>query len=93
MAEQKRKFWGWGYEGQGPSSEHQESIAKVLAARFGGAPLEITPPPRLEELSLRQPRLSPPSALRSICSQSAQWWSIAPPPCFGSSNGMGLWHA
>jgi alkyldihydroxyacetonephosphate synthase len=68
----RRKFWGWGYEGQGPSREQQESIAGLLAARFDTGPLEIVDPPRIEELALRKPRLSPPASLASLCSQSAE---------------------
>jgi len=44
---QRRKFWGWGYEGQGPSREQQQSIAQLLAARFGSGPLTIAEPPRV----------------------------------------------
>jgi len=68
----RRKFWGWGYEGQGPSREQRESIAALLAARLGTGPLEIVDPPRIEELELRKPRLSPPASLASVCSQTIE---------------------
>jgi alkyldihydroxyacetonephosphate synthase len=64
----KRKFWGWGYEGRGPTPEQQEKIAALLADRFGCDVPEITPGPRIEEITLRMPRVSPPSALAEICS-------------------------
>ncbi|MBI2963722.1 MAG: FAD-binding oxidoreductase [Deltaproteobacteria bacterium] len=72
MAEPRRKFWGWGYEGQGPSREQREAIAAHLAARFGRGALEIVEPPRIEELALRAPRVSPPASLAAICSQSTE---------------------
>ncbi len=71
MGERRRKFWGWGVEGEGPTAEHQQAIAQALAARFGIEALEITAPPRIEELSLRPLRLEPPRGLAEICSSSA----------------------
>ncbi|MGH7897349.1 MAG: FAD-binding oxidoreductase, partial [Candidatus Binatia bacterium] len=68
MTAERRKFWGWGHEGQGPNREQQARIAELLAARFGGGPLEIVEPPRLEELSLRAPRIAPPKTLEAISS-------------------------
>src|SRR5437588_574928 len=35
-ASRRRKFWGWGYEGEGPDAAQREGIAKTLAGRFGG---------------------------------------------------------
>ena len=57
-AKPRRKFWGWGYEGRGPSEEQQRRIAELLAGRFGlSAVPEAIPAPRVEDLSLRAPRL------------------------------------
>src|ERR1700735_2436467 len=69
MAEnRKRKFWGWGYEDQGPTPEQQKHMAERMAKRFGLGPLEIMPPPKESELTLRAPRVKPPAALEAICS-------------------------
>jgi alkyldihydroxyacetonephosphate synthase len=68
MAERKLKFWGWGYEDQGPNAEQQQRLAEKMAKRFGVAELKMTPPPTLDELDLRAPRISPPSTLAAICS-------------------------
>jgi len=68
MGERRRKFWGWGVEGEGPSPEQQAGIAKTLAERFGAADLAPAPPPRLEDVRLPRPRLHPPDALAAICS-------------------------
>ncbi|HUO05580.1 MAG TPA: FAD-binding oxidoreductase [Candidatus Binataceae bacterium] len=71
MAEQRRrKFWGWGYEDQGPNAEQQSHIAGRMAERNQLGPLEVTPPPTEAELNLRAPRVKPPAALESICSSS-----------------------
>ena len=35
MAERRRKFWGWGWENEGPNAEQQQRISELLAARFG----------------------------------------------------------
>jgi alkyldihydroxyacetonephosphate synthase len=64
----QRRFWGWGWEGAGPSREHQDAIARALAARFGLGDIRLREPPRLEELDLRAPRLAPPPALAACCS-------------------------
>ena len=70
MAERKRKFWGWGYEDQGPNPEQQKHMAERMAKRFGLASFEITPPPTEAELKLRAPRIPVPDALKDICSTS-----------------------
>lgn len=64
----RRKFWGWGYEGQGPNAEQQQRIAALLAARFAIDVPEVQAPPRIEEITLRAPRLTPPPALAALCS-------------------------
>ena len=68
MSERRRKFWGWGYEGEGPTAEQQAKIAALLAARFDIPPPPIQPAPRIEEISLRAPRVAAPPALAAICS-------------------------
>jgi alkyldihydroxyacetonephosphate synthase len=68
MSERRRKFWGWGWEDEGPTREQQDRIAQLLAARFGIAVPAPARPPRIEDLDLRPPRLAPPPALAPICS-------------------------
>ena len=68
----RRKFWGWGYEGEGPTTEHRDAIAAMLAARFETDAPTITEPPRLDELDLRESRLSAPASLGAICSKSPE---------------------
>jgi len=66
--ERKRKFWGWGIEGEGPSAEQAEGVAKLLSAGFGGVALERRDPPRIEDIELPAPRIAPPESLAEICS-------------------------
>ena len=66
--ERKRKFWGWGIEGEGPSAEQAEGVAKLLSAGFGGVTLERRDPPRIEDIELPAPRMAPPESLAGICS-------------------------
>jgi alkyldihydroxyacetonephosphate synthase len=65
--ERRRKFWGWGYEGEGLSHEELARIDGALARRLGVSGFEITPPPRAEEISLRLPRINIPGALEEVC--------------------------
>src|SRR4030088_848202 len=68
----RRKFWGWGYEGEGLTPEELELLARSLAGRLGIAELPAAEPPTLQEIGLRQPRLEPPPALAGFCS-SEPW--------------------
>jgi alkyldihydroxyacetonephosphate synthase len=68
MSERRRKFWGWGYEGEGPNAEQRARLGALVAARFGVTLPPALEPPRIEDVELRAPRLVPPAALASICS-------------------------
>ena len=67
MAVTRRKFWGWGNEGDGPNEEQSRGIAKTLAARFG-VEVELAPEPRIEQVALPEPRIAPPRGLVAVCS-------------------------
>jgi alkyldihydroxyacetonephosphate synthase len=62
----RRKFWGWGWEDGGPTPEQEAGIARTLAERFGAR--ELLAPPRVEEIALAPPRVTPPAALAGIVS-------------------------
>jgi alkyldihydroxyacetonephosphate synthase len=68
----KRKFWGWGIEGGGPSAEQQLGIKKTLEQRFGTPLPEATEPPELDEITLRPPRTQPPAALAELCTDDPE---------------------
>lgn len=65
-----RKFWGWGVEGAGPTAEQQRALSRALGERLG---VELKPvaPPRLEELDLAPPRVSPPKTLAALVTTEA----------------------
>jgi alkyldihydroxyacetonephosphate synthase len=65
---QRLKFWGWGFEGEGPNENDTAKIGAALASRFGLDSLQAVPPPRIEEIELRAPRMQPPAKLRDILS-------------------------
>jgi alkyldihydroxyacetonephosphate synthase len=71
MAERRRKFWGWGYEDQGPTPEQQRHMAERMAKRVGLGDLKITRHPTPAELNLRAPRVNPPDSLAAICTTDA----------------------
>jgi alkyldihydroxyacetonephosphate synthase len=64
----RRKFWGWGYEGEGLTPEELEQLARSLAGRLGVSELKAADPPALGEIPLRAPRIRPPGALAGFCS-------------------------
>jgi alkyldihydroxyacetonephosphate synthase len=70
LSERQLKFWGWGYEGDGPNDDAQRRLCERTAQRFG-RPLTLAPAPRLDEIALRAPRIKPPSALGAICASDA----------------------
>jgi alkyldihydroxyacetonephosphate synthase len=71
MTTGKLKFWGWGREGEGPDAVATQKIAAALARRFGMEKVDVIPPPRIEELDLRAPRVERPEALRSMLTDDA----------------------
>ena len=62
----RRKFWGWGLEQEGLDRGELEELAETFAARFGLVDVRIQEPPRVEDLDLPKPRLSPPSSLAGL---------------------------
>ena len=59
----RRKFWGWGLEGEGLAASEIEQLGAVFAERLGIDGVRAQEPPRVEELDLRAPRLAPPASL------------------------------
>jgi len=66
----RRKFWGWGYEDGGPSGEAAVGIAAFASERVGIAAQPATVAPRIEDLTLPTPRVTPSSAIAKFCSAS-----------------------
>jgi alkyldihydroxyacetonephosphate synthase len=67
VSRRRRKFWGWGYEGEVLTPEETRWLEATWAAFFGVDHFEVTPPPAPEEIALPSPRLAPPTHLREIC--------------------------
>jgi len=64
----KRKYWGWGYENEGPEAAVIEQYKANLQAMFQVKELEQVEPIPIDQLQLRQPRFTLPSHLGNICS-------------------------
>jgi alkyldihydroxyacetonephosphate synthase len=67
MGTRRRRFWGWGYEGEGPTRDQQEQMAKTLAGMFDVDEISVVDPPTIAELELPPPRLEPPASLAALC--------------------------
>jgi len=61
----RRKFWGWGLEGEGLTVSEIEQLGSTFAGRFGIDGVRVQEPPRVDELDLRAPRLAPPASLEA----------------------------
>jgi alkyldihydroxyacetonephosphate synthase len=68
--DRRLKFWGWGYEGEGPDQEATRKIAAALGGRFEVDDVDVVAPPSVEELKLPAPRVEPPAALRPLLTDS-----------------------
>ena len=64
----RRKFWGWGLEGEGLAADELQQLGAVFTERLGIDGVRVQEPPRVEELDLRPPRLVPPTSLQSAFS-------------------------
>src|ERR1700740_2535660 len=64
----RRKFWGWGLEGEGLSESEMKRLGETFGERFGIGQVRLQEPPRVEELDLRAPRLAPPASLEAAFS-------------------------
>ena len=58
----RRRWWGWGYEGEGLGDDEHRALAALLGQRFGLSG-HLVEPPDPAALSLPAPRLSPPPSL------------------------------
>jgi len=68
MPDRRLSIWGWGYEDQQPTLEQRKATARGIVASLGRSDVELAPEPKVEEIELRAPRLSPPASLAAICS-------------------------
>jgi alkyldihydroxyacetonephosphate synthase len=71
----RRKFWGWGYEGEGLTAEELRLVRGLVAARFGLADVRVQDPPDLADIALRPPRIQAPATIDAF--SSADPWDRA----------------
>ena len=60
MTQRRTTIWGWGLEDEQPTPEQKKNIAKGIAESVGASDFSLDPEPRVEDIQLRTPRLSPP---------------------------------
>ena len=63
----QRKFWGWGYEDEGPDESFLNRIRELLKAGLGIEEFDRIEPPKIEDVELRPPRFSLPAEFESFC--------------------------
>jgi alkyldihydroxyacetonephosphate synthase len=68
VQERRRKFYGWGYEGDEVSREEIAEFQQAWTRLLGVTVFEPVPFPTEDSIKLRAPRVSVPESLGSICS-------------------------
>ena len=61
----RRRWWGWGYEGEGLSEAEHDSLGRMLGARFG-LDGSLRPVPQMTDLVLPPPRVEAPGPLAAL---------------------------
>ena len=64
----ERSFWGWGNRDVGPDPAALVAVEAALPSLLGMPALVARPAPRLEDITLRPPRLSPTPAIAGLLS-------------------------
>ena len=67
MTGARLKTYGWGREGEGMSAEERKFVLGRYRAKFARDAFDTITVPRLEDLSLRAPRVAPPASLAAFC--------------------------
>jgi alkyldihydroxyacetonephosphate synthase len=68
MSAARLKHYGWGREGEGMSEEERSFVLGRYRQKFGRQDFETLPVPRLDDLSLPAPRVTPPASIAGFCS-------------------------
>jgi alkyldihydroxyacetonephosphate synthase len=66
-----RRFWGWGWEDEGPDPSLLSMAEAALPSLLSMTEMRVGTRPRIEEIELAKPRLEPPAALAEICDASS----------------------
>src|SRR5258706_14469101 len=67
MSGARLKHYGWGREGEGMTAAEQAFVLGRYRAKFSRDGFEAISVPRLEDLTLRAPRVTPPASLAAFC--------------------------
>src|SRR5437870_2700786 len=67
MSGARLKHYGWGREGEGMTVSEQAFVLGRYRAKFSRDGFEAISVPRLEDLTLRAPRVAPPASLAAFC--------------------------
>ena len=62
----RKSFWAWGLESDEPTLEQIREAAAGLSRRFN-VTLKPVAPPKIQELNLRPPRITPPTNIAAFC--------------------------
>src|SRR5947208_8360107 len=61
------KHYGWGREGEGMTADERQFVLGRYRAKFATDTFDTTVVPRVEDLVLRTPRVTPPASLAAFC--------------------------
>ena len=67
MSGARLKHYGWGREGEGMTAAEQAFVLGRYRAKFARDGFEAVSVPRLQDLTLRAPRVVPPASLAACC--------------------------
>src|ERR1700722_6540521 len=67
MSAGRLKHFGWGREGEGLSPAERACVLGRYHQKFGRESFDTVAVPRLEDLSLPAPRVTPPASLAAFC--------------------------
>jgi alkyldihydroxyacetonephosphate synthase len=62
------KHYGWGREGEGMSAEERNFVLGRYKQKFGRDSFNTIAVPRLEDIALRTPHVTPPASIAAFCS-------------------------
>ena len=67
MSGARLKHYGWGREDEGMTAEERAFVLGRYGSKFARQEFETRTVPRLDELTLRAPRVAPPASLAAFC--------------------------
>ena len=70
MSGARLKHYGWGREGEGMTAAEQAFVLSRYRTKFSRDGFEAISVPRLEDLTLRAPRVAPPASLAALTQQN-----------------------